>query len=219
MDRRGWLALAALAMSGCASRSEPDLTQLLGGRPGGRGADGFDELTAKSQFMQDVMNDPDLPNWHESRGKMALALGDRTFDRAFDRVFDSMTVALATLGARVNNMERTSGYITGSIPDLGPLRSETLSREGLRQYAAAKGYKPSVIEPGRGGFDMDVSGSARMMSRFQSGLTISMVRQGPSQTKVKLRFDNVYYPGLVAEYYQLVWTAIDRQMFLDRGLD
>jgi hypothetical protein len=221
MHRRACLALTALPIAGCAARSGPDMTQLLAGRRVAAidGADPFEELSTKSQFMQDVMNDPDLPGWHEAREKMALALGDRVFERGFDRVFDSMTVALASLGARVHNMERTSGYITGSIPDLGPARTEALSREGLRQYAAAKGYNPALAEPSRGGFDMDAGGSARMMSRFQSGLTISMVRQGPTQTKVKLRFDNVYYPALVGEYYKTVWAAVDKQIFLDRALD
>ena len=58
-----------------------------------------------------------------------------------------------------------------------------------------------------------------MMMRHMAGMTLSLVRQGKVQTKVKLRFDNVYYPELVAEYYRLVWTAVDKQMFLDQSLD
>lgn len=227
MKRRGFIALSLLSLCGCAGvglpgigggAGESQLGQLMGSRRSGlgSGSPAFDDVMAKQRFMQEVMNDPDLPAWHEQREKMALAVGDRVFDRSFDRVFDSMTVALATLGARVNNMERTSGYITGSIPDLGPTKTDALQREGLRQYAVAKGYKPSVTESG--GL-MDVGGTSRMMTRGMAGLTISMVRQSKTQTKVKLRFDNVYYPVLVSEYYKLVWAAVDKQMFLDRALD
>jgi hypothetical protein len=45
------------------------------------------------------------------------------------------------------------------------------------------------------------------------------VRQAASQTKVKIRFDNIYYPRLVEEYYKLVWTTVDKQIFLDKGID
>ena len=52
-----------------------------------------------------------------------------------------------------------------------------------------------------------------------AGLTLTMVRQSPQQTKVKVRFDNVYYPQAELDLYQHVWVAVDRQMFLDRSLD
>ena len=31
--------------------------------------------------------------------------------------------------------------------------------------------------------------------------------------------DNIYYARLVAEYYKLVWMTVDKQFFLDKGLD
>ncbi len=170
---------------------------------------------AQSRLEQDLSSNPDLPAWHEQRERMTLALGDRQFDKGFDSVFDGMTVALATLGCRVQNMERASGYITTSIPELPPNQLEALSRESVRAYAVAKGYPASIV-------DDDEDGNFRMSSmfyRFASGLTLSMVKQGPQATKVKLRFDNVYYPGMVEEYYKIVWAAVDKQMFLDRGLD
>src|SRR5271169_4892203 len=150
-------------------------------------------MMAKQQLMQDLMNNPDLPAWHEQREKMALAVGDRVFDKGFDRVFDSMITALASLGCRVTNMERTSHYITASIPELPPEQEEALRHEGLVQYAQAKGYPPSVLEK-QGPYDIDPTMGQSMMSRMGgAGLTISMVQQGPNQTKVKLRFDNVFY--------------------------
>ena len=110
-------------------------------------------------------------------------------------------------------------YITASIvmsllvvviPQL-----EALQKEALRQYAVAKGYSADIFDkPSL--YDIDPNA---MMSRYMSGLTLSMVRQTPTMTKVKLRFDNVYYPGLVDQYYAVVWRAVDKQMFLDKGLD
>jgi hypothetical protein len=177
-------------------------------------------MQAKQQLMQDLMNNPDLPAWHEEREKLTLAQGDRTFDRPFDQVFDGMIVALATIGSRVNNMERGTGYITGSLPDLGPERNQALQAEALLEYVQAKGYPPSVLQK-QGSFDfINVNMGQSMMNRMGgSGLTLTMVRQSPTQTKVKVRFDNVYYPKTALELYQHVWGAVDRQMFLDRSLD
>jgi hypothetical protein len=174
-----------------------------------------DAMMQKQQLMQDMMSNPDLPAWHDQREKMALSLGDRQFDKQFDRVFDSMVTALATLGCRVQNMERASGYITASIPELPPEQLQTLQKDGTRQYAVAKGYKADILDH-KSGFDIDPN---IMMGRYVSGLTLSMVKQGPELTKVKLRFDNVYYPTLVEEYYAVVWHAVDKQMFLDKALD
>jgi hypothetical protein len=52
-----------------------------------------------------------------------------------------------------------------------------------------------------------------------AGLTLSMVKQGARQTKVKLRFDGAYYPRQVDELYRKVWAEVDKQMFLDKALD
>jgi hypothetical protein len=180
----------------------------------------FGAMQAKQQLMQDLMNSPDLPAWHEQRQQLALASGDRVFDKPFDQVFDGMLVALATLGSRVNNMDRGSGYITGTIPDLGPERTQQLQQEALAEYVKMKGYPDSVLEK-HGPFDtMNPAMGQNMMSRMGgSGLTLTMVKQSSRQTKVKLRFDNVYYPKTALELYQHVWIAVDRQMFLDKGLD
>jgi len=164
------------------------------------------------------MKNPDLPAWHAQREKMALAVGDRVFDKGFDRVFDSMITTLATLGCRVNNMERISGYLTASLPQLPPEQQEALRKEGLAQYAQAKGYPPSVLQK-QGPYDMDFDFGAMMERGGGSGLTLSMIRQGARQTKVKLRFDGTYYPRQVEELYKKVWAEVDKQMFLDKALD
>jgi hypothetical protein len=210
----------ALACAACVS----PLGGLMGGRGGGGGRQNApqvadtDTMMAKSQLMQEMMKNPDLPAWHDQRQQMALALGDRAFDKGFDRVFDSMTVALATLGCRVTNMERASGYISASLPELPPEQSQALHAEALRQYATTKGYPPSVLEK-QGAYDIDPDFSGMMERMGGSGLTLSMVKQGPKQTKVKLRFDNVFYPRMVDELYKKVWAEVDKQMFLDKALD
>lgn len=215
MKRRGFLALSAVAVSGCGgliplvNRPAPSVPSM----------GSMTDIPDKVKLLQEVIGSPDLPAWHEQREQMALAVGDRTFNRTFDRVFDSMTVALSTMGSRVQNMERTSGYIAGSIPNLGPIKTDALHREGLRQYAVAKGYKRSVAEASGNGLDIDASMTSSMMTRDMAGLTISILRQSKTQTKVKLRFDNVYFPVLVSEYYKMVWAAVDKQMFLDQSLD
>lgn len=223
MRRRDFIAWLPLALSGCGT---PGGMLGSGGRePSLQGLSAqlklpdMDSMLAQQRLMQELMDSPDLPAWHAQREKMALAVGDRTFQRGFDRVFDSMTIALATLGSRVNNMERASGYITASIPDLGPATTQALQREGLRQYAQVKGYPPGIVDRKGEGFELDVGATSSALARGMAGLTLTLTRQGPGQTKVKLRFDNVYYPALVNEYYKAVWAAVDKQMFLDSALD
>jgi hypothetical protein len=188
---------------------------------GGQGVETPDmnRIMAKQQIMQDLMANPDTPAWHEQREKLALAMGDRIFDKDFNRVFDSLTVAIATLGSRVQNMERQSGYIAASAPSLPPARQQALSHEGMQDYARQKGYDPRLLEK-QGQYDtFDVESLSGMQGRYVAGMTVSMVRQTVSQTKVKIRFDNIYYPRLVEEYYKLVWTTVDKQIFLDKGID
>jgi hypothetical protein len=217
------LASTAILLSACGFgglRGNPEMEQLMrdSQRRSAEAMASADTMMAKQKLMQEMMANPDLPAWHEQREKMAMALGDRQFDKGFDRVFDSMIVALASLGCRVHNMERISGYITASIPELPPAQLEALQKEGMRQYAVAKGHPADIVDRKAGPYDFDFDPSA-YMSRSMAGLTLSMVKQGSEVTKVKLRFDNVYYPRQVDEYYALVWRAVDKQMFLDKGLD
>ena len=213
------LLLLTATLAGCATRmmGGPDMNELMrdAARQQGQMQDNMDVMLAKQQLMQDMMSNPDLPAWHDQREKMALSLGDRQFDKEFDRVFDSMIIALASLGCRVHNMERVSGYITASIPELPPEQLQSLYKDGTRQYAVAKGYDAGIVDR-KAQFDVDPN---MMIGRSMSGLTLSMVKQGPELTKVKLRFDNVYYPVLVEQYYSVVWRAVDKQVFLDKALD
>jgi len=50
-----------------------------------------------------------------------------------------------------------------------------------------------------------------MFERTGAGLTLTMTRQSEERTKVKVRFDNVYYPRTVEELYKRVWDAVNKR--------
>lgn len=52
----------------------------------------------------------------------------------------AMTVALATLDCKVMNMERASGYIGATLPELPPQQGDGLRADAPRAYATSKGY-------------------------------------------------------------------------------
>ena len=225
MTIRAWVVVmaASLFLAGCGGMGVArEETNPLAGFMGMQGnpQDMMGAMTAKMNFSQEIMKNPDLAEWYSQREKMALAVGDRVFDKGFDRVFESMITALASLGCRVNNIERNSGYITASLPQLSPDQQANLRNEARTQYAQIRGYPASVLQKGGPmGIDMDMDMSAMMERGGGAGLTLSMVRQGARQTKVKLRFDGIYYPRQVDELYRRVWAEVDRQMFLDKALD
>ena len=226
---------AGILVAGCASPM-PEMGALMEQQRGAVEARqaGLGAMMQKQRLMQDVMKNPDLPEWHEQRQKIVFAQGDRVFDKRFDRVFDSMTVALATLECKVMNMERASGYITATLPELPPDQRDGLRADALRSYAASKGYPPGLLDRKKpeakrrtatvadmGDLDelVDIESTLGVMGQHMGGVTLSLVRQGDKQTKVKLRFDKVYYPEQVVEYYRVVWAAVDKQIFLDQSLD
>ena len=225
MTMRAWVVMmaASLFLAGCGGMGVArEETNPMAGFMGmqGNAQDMMGAMTAKMNFSQELMKNPDLAEWYSQREKMALAVGDRVFDKGFERVFESMITALASLGCRVNNIERNSGFITASLPQLSPGQQESLKNEARTQYAQIKGYPPSVLQKGGPmGIDMDMDMSGMMERGGGAGLTLSMVKQGARQTKVKLRFDGIYYPRQVDELYRKVWAEVDKQMFLDKALD
>jgi uncharacterized protein YneF (UPF0154 family) len=134
----------AAIVSGCAGRgmfgSQPNTMDAMMAQQNA-GNDMMNAMMAKQQFQQEMMKNPDLPAWHEQREKMAMAVGDRAFDKGFDRVFDSMITTLATLGCRVNNMERASGYLTASLPELPPNRRRRFARKRLHSTRRRRGTR------------------------------------------------------------------------------
>lgn len=230
------VVIAAMLLTGCAARSF-DMSALMEQQNAIAASQmqGLQSMQEKQRLMQDVMKNPDTTEWHDLRQKIVMAQGDRVFDKSFNRVFDSMTVALATLECQVQNMERASGYISASLPGLPPQQRDDLQSDALRAYAASKGYSPGLLDKPRkkpaGGRRQqvaampdlddafDIESTIGMLGQHSGGVTLSLVRQGTTQTKVKLRFDKVYYPQQVQEYYRVVWAAVDKQIFLDQSLD
>ncbi len=175
-------------------------------------------MMSQSKLMQHLMKEPDTPVWYNQREQITKALGDRVFDKDFNRVFDSLTVALASMGMTVDNMERQSGYIAAHGQILPPERAKQLRSEELTSWCKTNGYDPSLVEIKRGDM-IDPDMGSGMMGKFGTTLTISLVKQLEKQTKVKLRFNGVYYPGTLEESYKSVWPGIDKQIFIDKGTD
>jgi len=207
------LALLCAALSGCAATPAHTRTPMM------LTEHSIDRAQQRSELMQKLMSDPDIPPWYNQRERVIEAMGDRVFDKSFDRVFDSVTVALATLGANVRNMERQSGYITSAVPTLGPERERQLRMQAAREWCRYNKYDATLLEKDKDErMHIDVVGMGNF-SRHTQAITISMVRQGKEQTKVKVRFADIYYPGMLQDHYKTLWAAIDKQIFLDRGLD
>lgn len=186
------------------------------------------ELMQKRSILSLQFNsNPDTDAWYEHRQKIAQAMGDRVFDKDFARVFDSLVLAMSAMELKVSNMERQSGYISASGIALPPAESKAMRREAVNDWCRQNGFDPSILDQpfrnpmfkknARANFDI-----GEMMSKFdkmQRGLTFQLVKMAKSQTKVKLRFSDVYYPGEVETYYKLTWQAVDKQIFIDQNME
>lgn len=191
--------LSFLLLSGCSLSQSSDT----------------DRVMKQLHLMQKLMKDPDRAEWYRQREQIILARGDRVFDKEFDQVFDSLTIALATLGVHIENMERQSGYISARGNLLRPEQTKQLRHDGLVEWCRLSGDDPSLLEV-RGKYNMDPAWGIGMHN-MMTGLTISLVKQSEKQTKVKLRFANLYYPKQLEECYNVTWPAIDKQIFLDKA--
>jgi len=167
------------------------------------------------QLQQKMMAEPDLPEWQQAREKITLAMGDRTYDRPFDETFQAIIVGVATLEVTVGNMERDSGFISASGRILPSDLASAVRKQRLVDYAVAQGMSPAAAEPTEW---MDPSTYASIMEEATT-MTITAQEQGDDATKVKVRFNNIYYPRMLEESYRFVWNAIDKQGFLDDALD
>ena len=210
-----------LCVAGCASAPAPRPTVDLQQRYV-EDTKRMEHQLDRDRFQQDMQLSPDVPGWYNEREKLALALGDRTLDKSFDDTFEAMITALANLGCRVNNTERVSGFITSTLPELPPELAEHLTREAREQYAQARRYSPDVLPP-ISMVSIVTPGAAsqhppqmQLSERLNTGVTLTLARAGNAQTKVKMRFNGVYYPRKVEELYKRVWEAVDKQLFLNR---
>jgi hypothetical protein len=175
-------------------------------------------MMSQNRLMQQLMKEPDVPEWYTQREQVTQAMGDRVFDKDFNRVFDSLIVALASMGMTVDNMERQSGYIAAHGQLLPPESAKQLRSEELAAWCKANGYDPSLVESRHGDMiDPDMSGG--MMGKISTTLTISLIKQSEKQTKAKLRFNGIYYPRRLEESFKALWPALDKQIFMDKGTD
>lgn len=196
----GVLLLGLFAVAGCES--------LLGYDT--------DRMMKQCQLMQELSKEPDRPEWYKQRGQIVQAKGDRIFDKDFEQVFDSLTVALATLGVHVENMERQSGYISARGNLLPPEQTKQLRHDQLVEWCNLTGNDADLLEV-KGKYNMDPDMMGGMMEKMMTGLTISLVKKSEQQTEIKLRFSGLYYPKKLEECYNVVWPAIDKQIFLDKA--
>lgn len=171
-------------------------------------------------------NNPDTDAWYDQRQKLSQSLGDRDFDKDFNRVFDSLTLAISSLEFKVNNMQRESGYIAATDVSLPPTEERAMQKLAVNDWCKQNGFDPTVLDRQfrtstyqQTSDMMDMSGMMAKYDKMQKGLTFQLVKLSDSQTRVKLRFSDVYYPGEVEAYYKLVWQAVDKQIFVDQTIE
>lgn len=169
----------------------------------------------KMKLSQQIIKDPDLPVWYETREKIILAEGDQIIDGGVDDVYRAIITGISSLEVNVNNVEKESGFISASGKVLPPDRAATYRRERMVEYAKAKGFNPKAADPGPF-FDPETT-SAIMEQATQ--MTVTVGPHGEGKTKVKVRFSKIYYPPELQECYSLFWQSVDKQGFLDRALD
>jgi hypothetical protein len=178
----------------------------------------------KLKITGEFQSNPDTDAWKEQRQKITQATGDRIFDKDFGRVYDSLVLAMSTMELKVNNMERTSGYIQATGNALPPSESKAVYREALNDWCRQKGYDSNVFDQKYNTLIIDVKTEmeqaySQYTKKIQKSLTFQLVKMNDKQTKVKLRFSDVYYPPQVESYYKIVWQAVDKQIFVDQNIE
>lgn len=185
-----------------------------------------DLMQQRMKITTKFQSNPDTDAWYEQRQKIGLATGDRVFDKDFARVFDSLVLAVSSLELKVNNMERESGIISASGITLPPTESKAMRREAVNDWCTQNGFDPSILtrefrtqQYQQMGGMTDVGEMMAKYEKMMKGLTFQLIKMGDKQTKVKLRFSDVYYPAEVETYYKLMWQAVDKQIFVDKNIE
>lgn len=222
--------VAMLQMTGCMGallRPQPDWNGMAADRNGMMADQNL--LQQKMQITTGFASNPDTDAWYEQRQKISLATGDRVFDKDFGRVYDSLVLAVSTLELKVNNMERTSGYIQATGIALLPTESKTMKHDAIRDWCIQKGFDPAIPDKQMSNpqtetmsttmADFAGTGFGGQSVKAQKGLTFQLVKMGDNQTKVKLRFSDVFYPAEMEAYYKHVWQAVDKQIFIDKNVE
>lgn len=228
------VGVAVALLTGCADVGPDIANHFTFGISGmARGISANRDMNQDMELMQKrqrittkFRNNPDTDAWHDQRQKITQALGDRVFDKDFSRVFDSLMLAVSTMELKVSNMERQSGFIAASGITLSPAEMTAMRREAVNDWCRQNNFDPLPLDqPFKTSTyqnmsdSMDFSGMMAQYDKIQKGLTFQLLKMGESQTKVKLRFSDVYYPGEVETYYKLVWQAVDKQVFVDQNIE
>ena len=185
-----------------------------------------DLMAAQLKLSRKFTSRPDTDAWNEKRKKMALATGDRVFEAEFPRVFDSLTLAVASLELKLGTIERQSGLLTASGIELPPSEAQEMRRAAVNEWCKLSGFDVSVLDRDfkssqmkNASEMMDISDMMARYEKMQKSLTFQLVKMGDKQTKVKLRFSDVYYPSEMETYYKMVWQAVDKQIFVDKNVE
>lgn len=214
--------IAVACLSGCAGGLVP-----VGLVPGMDAPIHQDSKLGREKLdrILEFQNNPDTDAWKEQRLKIAQAMGDRIFDKEFGRVFDSLVLAVSTMELKVNNMERTSGFIQATGIALPQSESIVVYREALNDWCRQRGYDSSIFDKkySTTAFSQvqlrEIPDAASRYAKKTKVLTFQLVKMGDKQTKVKLRFSDVPYPPELESYYKLVWQAVDKQIFVDQNIE
>jgi hypothetical protein len=204
------VATAIIVLTGCAGMEYA--IPVVG--PGLAMKDSYETQRAH-KFQQMIASEPDLPEWQQARENITLAMGDRDVSMTFDDTYKATVVGIATMEVTVNNMERESGFIAASGRILPTELATATRKQRLRDYAVAKGMSAEAAEPTRW---MDPG----MMSSYMeeaTTMTITILEMAENESRVKVRFNNVYYPQELEESYRFFWQALDKQGFMDQALD
>ena len=101
-----------------------------------------------------------------------------------------------------------------------------MRREAVNEWCKLNDFDVSVLDRDFKSSQMknasEMMDMSDMMSRYekmQKSLTFQLVKMGDKQTKVKLRFSDVYYPTELETYYKIVWQAVDKQIFVDKNVE
>ena len=185
-----------------------------------------DLVQERSRIMRKFNGNPDSDSWYDQRQKISQTMGDRVFDHEFGRVFDSLSIATAALEIRVTTMERTSGHIAAQGIALPPTETRAMRSEAVNDWLRQNKVNPAIFtreikDPTMRNVDsaMDMTDMLAKYEKMSKGLTFQLVKLGDKQTKVKLRFFDVYYPGELEALYKIAWQSVDKQIFVDQTIE
>lgn len=152
--------------------------------------------------------------WKQDNERLANSLGERMFEKDRGLVFSAILVACANSGLPVKNTDRESGYVLAEGPL--PLPAD----EAMR---FAKQCAEDLTRAAGG------SWQALPNNAFYS-VTVTVAKIAPAKTRVRLRIaarttqqaaniSNDIYPPIAEELYKMLWSRIEKEIFLQENLD